>query len=92
MAYFEATQEQKQLAKIGRDMMNYSEEYGKIHGLGPVTEDGMRTLNNMSHVGNMLTHYGAAFGTAAKDFSDEDRELIVQWMQGTITIERKDKK
>jgi hypothetical protein len=92
MAYFEATQEQKQLAEIGREMMNYSEEYGKIYGLGPVTEDGLRTLNNMSHVGNMLTHYGASFGTSAKDFSDEDRELIVQWMQGTITIERKGKK
>jgi len=91
MAFFEATTEQKQLATIGREMMNYSEEYGKIHGLGPVTEDGLRTLNNLSHVGNALTHFGATFGTTAKDFSDEDRELIVSWMQGTITIDRKDR-
>jgi len=92
MAIFEATQEQKQLATIGREMMNYSEEYGKIHGLGPVTEDGLRTLNNLSHVGNALTHFGATWGTTAKDFSEEDRELIVQWMQKRIVIERKDNK
>lgn len=91
MAYFEVTKQQKQLAKIGRDMMNYSEEYGKIHGLKAVTDNGFRTLNSMSQVGAALTHYGASFGTAAKDFSDQDRELIAQWMQGTIIIERKDR-
>ena len=91
MAFSEATKEQKQLAAIGREMMNFSEEYGKLHGLGPVTEEGLRTLNNMSHVGAALTHYGATFGTSAKDFSEEDRELITQWMAGTIHIERKDR-
>ena len=92
MAFFEATQEQKQLATIGREMMNYSEEYGKIHGLKAVTDDGLRTLNNLSHVGAALTHYGATFGTTQKDFSDEDRELIVQFMQKSVVIDRKDKK
>jgi len=91
-AFFEATQEQKQLATIGRQMMDYSEEYGKIHGLKAVTDDGLRTLNNLSHVGNALTHFGATWGTTAKDFSEEDRELIVQWMQKRIVIERKDNK
>ena len=91
MAYFEATQEQKQLATIGRQMMDYSEEYGKIHGLKAVTDDGLRTLNNLSHVGAALTHFGATFGTTAKDFSEEDRELIVQWMQKSVVIERKDR-
>jgi hypothetical protein len=91
MAFFEATQEQKQLATIGRQMMNYSEEYGKINGLKAVTDAGLTTLNNLSHVGAALTHYGATFGTTQKDFSDEDRELIVQWMQGTVEIERKDR-
>ena len=91
-AFFEATQEQKQLATIGRQMMDYSEEYGKIHGLKAVTDDGLRTLNNLSHVGNALTHFGATWGTTAKDFSEEDRELIVQWMQKRVVIERKDKK
>jgi hypothetical protein len=92
MAIFEATQEQKQLATIGREMMNYSEEYGKINGLKAVTDDGLRTLNNLSHVGAALTHFGATFGTTAEDFSDEDRELIVQWMQGAVVVERKDNK
>ena len=91
MAFFEATQEQKQLATIGRQMMDYSENYGKIHGLKAVTDDGLRTLNNLSHVGNALTHFGAAFGTTAKDFSEEDRELIVQWMQKSVVIDRKDR-
>ena len=91
MAIFEATQEQKQLATIGRQMMDYSENYGKIHGLKAVTDDGLRTLNNLSHVGASLTHFGATFGTTAKDFSDEDRELIVSWMQKTVVIDRKDR-
>jgi hypothetical protein len=91
MAFFEATQEQKQLATIGRQMMDYSENYGKIHGLKAVTEDGLRTLNNLSHVGAALTHFGATFGTTAKDFSEEDRELIVQWMQKSVVIDRKDR-
>jgi len=91
MAFFEATTEQKQLATIGREMMNYSEEYGKINGLKAVTDAGLTTLNNLSHVGNALTHFGATFGTSAKDFNDEDRELIVSWMQGTVEIERKDR-
>ena len=89
MAYFEATKEQKQLATIGRDMMNYSEEYGKIHGLKAVTDNGMRTLNNLSHVGNMLTQYGAPYGTTIKDFTDEDQALMASWMQKKVDIERK---
>ena len=92
MAFFEATKEQKQLATIGRQMMDFSEDYGKIHGLKAVTDDGLRTLNNLSHVGNALTHYGATFGTTANDFTDEDRELIAQWMQGAVVVERKDNK
>jgi hypothetical protein len=92
MAYFEATQEQKQLATIGREMMNYSEEYGKINGLKAVTDNGLRTLNELSQVGNMLTHYGATFGTTQKDFTDADMQLISKWMQGAVTVERKDKK
>ena len=90
--YFEATPKQKQLADSGRDMMNCSEAYGKINGLKAVTDDGLRTLNNLSHVGAALTHFGATFGTTAKDFSEEDRELIVSWMQKSVVIDRKDKK
>ena len=89
VTHFEATQEQKQLATIGREMMNYSEEYGKIHGLKAVTDNGLRTLNELSHVGNMLTTFGATFGTTQRDFSEEDQKLIVAWMQKKVDIERK---
>ena len=88
-AFFEATTEQKQLADIGRDMMNFSEEYGKIHGLKAVTDDGLRTLNNLSQVGNMLTQFGAPYGTTQNDFSEADRKLIVDWMQEKVDIDRK---
>lgn len=88
-AFFEATTEQKQLADIGRDMMNFSEEYGKIHGLKAVTDDGLRTLNSLSQVGNMLTQFGAPYGTTQNDFSEADRKLIVDWMQKKVDIERK---
>ena len=89
MAFFEATQEQKQLATIGRQMMDYSENYGVEFGLKAVTDDGLRTLNNLSHVGNMLTKYGATFGTKLKDFTQEDLELITLFMQKKVDIERK---
>jgi len=88
-AYFEATPQEKQLADIGRQMMDYSENYGKEHGLKGVTDDGLRTLNNLSHVGNMLTHFGAAYGTTRKDFSEADLELIARWMKKEVDIERK---
>ena len=87
--YFEATPKQKQLADIGRDMMNWSEEYGKINGLKAVTDDGLRTLNNLSHVGNLLTQFGAPYGTTQSDFTEADRKLIADWMQKKVDIERK---
>jgi hypothetical protein len=86
---FEATTQEKQLADIGRNMMNFSEEYGKIHGLKPVTDNGLRTLNELSHVGGKLTRYGVNFGTTEKNFSEQDRELIANWMQNKVVIERK---
>jgi hypothetical protein len=92
MEIFEATEQQKKLALIGRQMMNWSEDYGKIHGLGRVTEDGLRTLNNLSHVGGKLTRFGVTFGTTQKDFSEADQELIVSWMQNAVAVERKDAK
>ena len=88
-AFFEATPQQKQLAAIGRDMMNFSEDYGKEFGLKDVTDNGLRTLNELSHVGNALTHFGATYGTTAKDFNDADRKLISDFMQKKVDIERK---
>ena len=87
--FFETTEQQRQLAAIGRDMMDWSENYGREHGLKAVTDNGLRTLNELSHVGNMLAHFGAPYGTRARDFTDADRELIIQFMQKKIDIERK---
>lgn len=87
--FFEATQQQKQLAAIGRAMMDWSEEYGKLHGLRAVTDDGLRTLNELSHVGNKLTMIGGVWGTTVKDFTEQDRELIIQFMQKKVDIQRR---
>jgi len=87
--YFEATPQQKQLAAIGREMMDYSENYGKEFGLKAVTDNGLRTLNNLSHVGYMLTTVGATFGASEVNFTDDDKALIVKFMQITVEIELK---
>jgi len=87
--YFEATPQQKQLADLGRSMMDWSEDYGKQHGLKGVTDDGLRTLNDLSHVGSKLAHFGAPFGTSDKDFTDAERELISKFMQKKVDIDRK---
>ena len=87
--YFEATKEQKKLADIGRAMMDFSEQYGVKNGLRGVTDDGLRTLNELSQVGSMLTHYGAPFGTSQKDFTAADMELIAAFMKKELDIDRK---
>ena len=89
MTYFEVTAEQKRIARIGQEMMDYSENYGKEFGLKAVTDDGLRTLNNLSHVGHLLTHFGAPFGTSQKDFSEADQKLITDFINNSVDIERK---
>ena len=88
--FFEATKEQKKLADLGRSMMDWSEEYGKLHGLKMVTDGGLRMLNDLSHVGYMLTTVGATFGAAEKDFDAAERKLIVDFANKKVDIERKD--
>ena len=87
--FFEATAQQKQLADMGRAMMDWSEDYGKVNGLARVTDNGLRTLNDMSRVGYKLTQVGGPWGTTVNDFSEEDRKLIVAFMQKAVDIERK---
>ena len=89
MTFFEITKEQKQLITIGQQMMDFSEYYGRDYGLKDVTDAGLTTLNELSHVGNMLAHYGAPYGTRLKDFTDADLELIAKFMKKEIDIERK---
>ena len=55
--FFEASEKEKQIAAVGREMMDYSENYGKIHGLKMVTDNGLRTLNELSYLGGKMTHF-----------------------------------
>ena len=89
MVSYEVSEHTKKLVRIGQQMMDWSEDYGKTHGLKGVSDDGLRTLNDLSHVGHLLTHYGATFGTSQSDFSDSDRKLIVDFMNNSVDIERK---
>jgi hypothetical protein len=88
-AQFEATTQQKQLADIGRAMMDFSENYGVEHGLGKLKDEGLRVLNELSQVGSMLTRYGAAFGTSQKDFTAADMKLIADFMKKELDIPSK---
>jgi hypothetical protein len=85
-AQFEATSQQKQLAEIGRAMMDYSENYGHEFGLGHLKDNGFRVLNDLSRVGSMLTRYGVSFGPKQKDFTEADMALIAKFMQNEIVV------
>jgi hypothetical protein len=84
MEFFEATEQQKKLANIGRSMMDWSENFGSNYGLGQLKDPGLRILNELSHVGSMLTHFGTPYGTTASSFSEEDQQLIAMFMDGRI--------
>ena len=87
MNRFETPTAQKTLARVGRDMQDYSENFGKLHGLGHLKEAGLRILNELSQVGGMLIRYGVTFGTTVKDFTEADQQLVAQFMKGTYTNE-----
>ena len=89
MTFFELTTQQKKLAAIGQRMMDFSEYYGAEHGLKDVTDNGLRTLNNLSEVGYQLTHYGAVFGTDTNTFGPAAKNLIADFINNTVDIERK---
>ena len=79
---FEATEGQKQLAVIGRAMMDMS-EYANCKGM---KEADFKLLNDMSHVGNMMTKVGNNFGPKYKNFSDADKDLIARFERKEIDI------
>ena len=87
MDIFETPAAQKQLAVVGRQMQDYSEEFGKIHGLKHLKEGGFRVLNELSQVGGMLIRVGVTFGTTFKSFSEDDLQLIAEFTKGSITPE-----
>ena len=83
--FFETPAAQKQLASVGRKMQDYSEDFGKVNGLGHLKEPGLHILNELSQVGGMLIRYGVTFGTGFKDFTEADMQLIAEFMKGTYS-------
>jgi hypothetical protein len=84
---FELSDNQKSLARIGREMQDYSEDFGKKYGLGQLKDPALKILNELSQVGGMMIRYGATFGTKRKDFTDQDMQLIADFVKGTYTNE-----
>ena len=82
LGYFETTSGQKQLADIGRQMMDMS-EYANCKGL---KEEGFKLLNDLSHVGAMLTKVGVVFGVKESDFTAADKDLIARFVKKEIDI------
>ena len=86
MQYFESTVDEKKLATAGREMMDYSEHYPN---LGRCTDEGLRVLNLLSHVGHKLTTVGVPFGATIKSFSDDEMKLISDFAKKQVDIEQK---
>ena len=86
MQYFESTEAEKTLADAGRAMMDFSEFFPN---LGKCTDEGLRVLNLLSHVGHKLTTVGAPFGATIKSFSDDEMKLISDFAKKQVDIEQK---
>ena len=79
---YEVSEDHKHLAVIGRAMMDMS-EYANCKGM---KEEGFKELNDLSHVGNMLTKVGIVFGVKESDFTAEDKDLIARFVKKEIDI------
>jgi len=79
---YEVSEDHKHLARVGRAMMDMS-EYANCKGM---KEADFKLLNDMSHVGNMMTKVGNSFGPKYKNFSDADKELIARFERKEIDI------
>jgi len=79
---YEVSSNYKELATIGREMMDMS-EYANCKGM---KDEDFKLLNDLSHVGNLLTKMGNAFGPTVKSFSEADMNLIARFMKKEIDI------
>ena len=80
---YEVDAKYKQLAAVGRQMMDMS-EYANCKGM---KDEDFKLLNDMSHVGNLLTKLGNTFGPKLeKDFTAEDMNLIARFVKKEIDI------
>ena len=74
---YEATTEEKKLAEIGREMMDFSENAS----MAKLKNEEIRPYNDLSDVGYMLTQVGALFGTKEKSFSAPQTKVIEDWQK-----------
>ena len=81
-AIFEATDTQKQMSIVGRQMMDMS-EFANCKGM---KDPDFKLLNDLSHVGGMLTKVGNAFGPRYEDFTQEERDLVARFLNKEIDI------
>jgi hypothetical protein len=79
---YEVNAQFKELATIGRAMMDMS-EYANCKGF---KDPEFKLLNDMSHVGNMLTKMGNTFGPKLSDLTEEDKDLIARFVKKEIDI------
>ena len=79
---YEVSEQHKQMAVIGRRMMDMS-EYANCKGM---KDEDFKLLNDMSHVGSLLTKLGNAFGPKLEDFTAEDMNLIARFVKKEIDI------
>ena len=79
---YEVDAKYKQLAAVGRQMMDMS-EYADCKGM---KDEDFKLLNDMSYVGNRLTKLGNTFGPKIEDFTAEDMDLIARFMKKEIDI------
>ena len=74
---YEATTEEKQLATIGREMMDFSENAS----MAKLKDAEIRPYNDLSDVGFMLTQVGALFGTRKKSFNAHQTKVYKDWQK-----------
>tara|TARA_E500000331_G_scaffold230217_1_gene220389 strand:+ start:3510 stop:3806 length:297 start_codon:yes stop_codon:yes gene_type:complete len=72
---YEATPAEKELAEIGRAMMDFSE----TASMAGLKNEEIRPYNDLSDVGYMLTQVGALFGTRVDSLSAHQTKVMEDW-------------
>ena len=85
IGHFDPTENQLELARVGRQMMAFSEDF---MGLNKLKEAELVQLNQLSSVGDKLTTYGTAWGITAKDLTRTDLELIDDFMHQRLSTQK----
>jgi|TARA_B100000780_G_scaffold33590_1_gene21019 ABC-type Fe2+-enterobactin transport system substrate-binding protein len=74
---YEATEGQRQLAKLGRAMMDYSE----TASMAKLKDKDIAQYNTLSDVGHMLTTIGSLFGPKFETISKEHKQVMADFIK-----------